>query len=46
MTGMFVAAEKASNGQKGYSFKGTKSWNSLSAGAKRASSLASSKSYL
>ena len=38
--------KKANNGQKGYSFRGAKSWNGLSAGAKCISSLASFKSYL
>ena len=38
--------KKTNNGQKGFSFKGAKSWNGLSAGAKCAPSLASFKSYL
>ena len=38
--------KKTNNGQKGYSFRGAKSWSGLSAGAKRAPSLASFKSYL
>ena len=38
--------KRTNNGQKGYSFRGAKSWNSLSAGAKCAPSLASFKTYL
>ena len=38
--------KKTDNGQKGYSFRGAKLWNGLSAGAKRAPSLATFKSYL
>ena len=38
--------KKTNNGQKGYSFRGAKLWNGLSAGAKCAPSLASFKSYL
>jgi len=38
--------KKINNGQNRYSFRGAKSWNSLSAGAKCAPSLASFKSYL
>ena len=33
--------KKSNNGQKGYSFRSAKSWNGLSAGAKRAPALAS-----
>ena len=38
--------KRTNNGQRGYSFRGAKSWNGLSAGAKCAPSLASFKSYL
>ena len=38
--------KKTKNGQKGYSFRGAKSGNGLSAGAKFAPSLASFKSHL
>ena len=38
--------KKTNNGQKGYSFRGAKSWNGFSAGAKGVPSLASFKSYL
>ena len=38
--------KRTNNGQKGYSFRGAKSWNGLSVGAKCAPSLASFKSYL
>ena len=38
--------KRTNNGQKGYSFRGAKSWNGLSAGAKCAPSLASFKTYL
>ena len=38
--------KKPDNGQKGYSFRTAKPWSGLSAGAKRAPSLAAFKSYL
>ena len=41
-----LSLKKTNIGQKGFPFRGAKSWNGLSAGAKRAPALASFKSYL